>query len=282
MEKSPEKKEEKPIIEPVKPASIKNWVILILIVLIIVVIGYTYRSSVNNDEITTATITDVDEIVEDSSIEPIIEESDLSEEPTSEEIVIDLVQEEEPPQEEAAPVEETEPTETQSDSVTFTVKEGELVNLKINTQDEDNDEITITYSQPLDSEGKWQTSQGDSGKYPITITVSDGTSETSQDIILIVESTNSAPVLEPINDITVNEGETITITPVASDPDNDELKITYSGFMTSNTYTTNFNNAGEYTVTVTVSDGSLEASQEVQIIINNVNRPPTIESITLG
>jgi len=100
--------------------------------------------------------------------------------------------------------------------------------------------------------------------------------------LLIVESTNKPPVLSPIADITVNEGETVSLEPVATDPDGDEVTVTYSGWMTEASYTTNYNDAGTHIVTVTASDGIESASQDVIVTINNINRPPRIVRIVQG
>jgi fibronectin type 3 domain-containing protein len=85
-------------------------------------------------------------------------------------------------------------------------------------------------------------------------------------------NTNQAPVLNPIANITVNEGATITLSPTATDPDGDALTYTYSGWMSSASYTTNNEDTGTHTVTVTVSDGTLTDSHNVMITI--------IESVT--
>jgi len=81
---------------------------------------------------------------------------------------------------------------------------------------------------------------------------------------------NLAPVIEPIGDIEVREGELITITVQASDPDGDEL--TYSidddRFTQTNNifeWQTGCGDAGSYIVTVSVSDGYLYDEEEVDI-----------------
>jgi len=79
-----------------------------------------------------------------------------------------------------------------------------------------------------------------------------------------------APVLDPISDISVNEGDTVTLIPTANDPDGDALTYTYTGWMTSDTYTTGYQDAGIHTVTVTVSDGTLTDSQDVTVTVANV------------
>ena len=181
---------------------------------------------------------------------------------------------------EEEPVEEVEPEVVELAKIT--VKEGELVILKPESEDPDVDTILYTFSEPLDKDGKWQTKSGDAGNYEITVTASDGELTDTQKILLVVESTNKPPVLSPIADLTVNEGETISFGPVATDPDGDEVTITYSGWMTKATYTTNYNDAGTHIVTVTASDGKESASQDVIVTVNNVNRAPKIIKIVQG
>jgi hypothetical protein len=89
--------------------------------------------------------------------------------------------------------------------------------------------------------------------------------------MVTVANVNRAPVLDPISDITANEGDTITLNPTATDPDGDTLTYSYSGWMSSASYTTDNNDAGSHTVTVTVSDGSLIDSQDVMINVIDVD-----------
>jgi len=80
---------------------------------------------------------------------------------------------------------------------------------------------------------------------------------------------NNAPVLVPIADIIVNEGEVIEFNPTANDPDGDALTFTYTGWMTSSSYTTSVGDAGAHTVTVAVSDSKESVSQDVRVTVNN-------------
>ena len=178
---------------------------------------------------------------------------------------------------------EEEPEEEPEEELTkIIVKEGELVVLKPESEDPDADTILYTFSEPLDKDGRWQTKKGDAGNYEITVTASDGELTDTQKILLVVESTNKAPVLSPIADITLNEGETVSLEPIATDPDGDEVTITYSGWMTEASYTTNYDDAGTHIVTVTASDNIESASQDVIVTVNNMNRPPRIVKIIQG
>jgi len=211
----------------------------------------------------------ITEILEEVEEEP-VEEIEEAVEELEEEVIEEI--------EEA--VEEVEPEVIELTKIT--VKEGELVILKPESEDPDADKIIYTFSEPLDKDGKWQTKSGDSGNYEITVTASDGELTDTQKILLVVESTNKPPVLKLIADITLDEGKTVSFNPVATDPDGDEVAITYSGWMTEASYTTNYDDAGTHIVTVTASDGKESASQDVIVTVNNVNRPPKIVKIVQG
>jgi PKD repeat protein len=121
----------------------------------------------------------------------------------------------------------------------------------------------------------YTTSYNDAGMHTVTVTVSDGTLTDSQDVTVTVNDANRAPVLDPISDITVNEGDIVSFSPTATDPDGNDLTYTYSSagdWMTSNSYTTSYNDAGIHTVTVTVSDGTLTDSQDVTVTVNDVSQ----------
>lgn len=165
----------------------------------------------------------------------------------------------------------------EDDLPTLTVTEGQLVKLNVKATDPDGDPLTYTFEAPLNSEGKWQTRSGDAGVYYPMITVSDGKTEVDKQIKIVVEPKNNKPVLQFIPDIEVNEGETVSISARATDADGDRLTYTYSGWMTSATKDTGYNDAGEHTVVVSVTDGISTVSQEVTVTVKDVNRPPEVE-----
>ena len=80
-------------------------------------------------------------------------------------------------------------------SKTIKVQETELVKISTNTVDPDGDSVYISYSKPLNDQGKWQTNYGDEGEYNLEITASDGEEESTETIRLIVEKKNMAPFL---------------------------------------------------------------------------------------
>ncbi len=162
----------------------------------------------------------------------------------------------------------------------ITVNEGATITLNPTATDPDGDALTYTYAGWMTS-SSYTTNSNDSGTHTVMVTVSDGTLTDSQIVtIIVLDSNNSAPVLVPITNIKVNEGATITLSPTAIDQDGDALTYTYSGWMSSSSYTTNYDDAGTHTVTVTVSDGLLSDSQVVTIIVNDTAR--IVSTITAG
>ena len=110
-----------------------------------------------------------------------------------------------------------------------------------------------------------------------------------RNLTINVIQTNHPPVLNPIGNKAIPEGQLLSFTVSATDPDNDSL--TYSSpnlppgasFDSSTrtfSWTPNFTQAGNYpNITFTVSDGKLNDSEPMSITVNNVNRAPTLSSI---
>jgi len=167
--------------------------------------------------------------------------------------------------------------EEQEAMITINAVEGDLVSLKPKAYDPDNDNLTIKYSKPFNADGKWQTKTGDAGSYFVDVTVSDGELSTTQKVRVVVMPKNKPPVIEMADTITVNEGETVKLEPKIYDPDNDSLRVAFSGWMSSAEKTTTYSDAGEYEVMVTASDGKAETTKKVKVIVKNFNRPPLLD-----
>ncbi|MBW2982955.1 hypothetical protein KY327_01475 [Candidatus Woesearchaeota archaeon] len=155
-----------------------------------------------------------------------------------------------------------------------TIMETNTVVVEPEVSDPDGDDVTLSFSDPLNDDGTWETDDGDAGTYEVTVTATDGKATVSETFTVTVTQINTAPVLKPIGDIEVDEGETIKLPVNAYDPEGDELTFSYSGFMDGEEYTTTYEDAGEYQQTVTVSDGVLETSETFTIEVNDKNRPP--------
>jgi hypothetical protein len=156
-----------------------------------------------------------------------------------------------------------------------TVKEGDKITVKPSASDPDGEKIAFTFGAPLNPDGTWQTTNKDVGKYTVNVTASDGQLTASTSFAISVLSLNKPPVIQMADTLTVDEGQTITLTPVITDPEGDELTITYSGWMKSNTYTTTYEDQGTHLVTITVTDGINNVKKDVTVVVNDVNRAPT-------
>ncbi len=128
------------------------------------------------------------------------------------------------------------------------------------------------------------------GVYQVTLKVTDsGDLSDEQQTTITIEDLNRPPELEAIPAQTVNENEKLSLTISGSDPDTDNtLKYQAAGlpqgasFDTAShvfDWTPTFEQAGDYTVNFTVSDGKEEANAAMQITVANVNRPPKFEDI---
>jgi len=87
---------------------------------------------------------------------------------------------------------------------------------------------------------------------------------------------NTSPVLQPFEEISVNELAKVKIIPEAFDADGDELifSIDDNRFIWNNdldgfVWDTNQTDSGNYVFTVTVSDGVFEVSQPIQVTVKD-------------
>ena len=164
------------------------------------------------------------------------------------------------------------------------VKEGDLVKANAEVSYRGDEEVNINYSGPLDKDGKWQTNFENAGEYKIDVDVNAGKYKTKKSFTLTVLNVNRAPLIEGVdNEITVKEGETVSINPEAIDEDGEEVSLTISDPLGNDgIWETGFEDAGEYKVIVSASDGNEIATQTVLLKVIDVNRAPTILDITLS
>lgn len=164
----------------------------------------------------------------------------------------------------------------------LTVKENEKVRLRPKAVDVNNDTIKYTFSEPLDANGEWQTNYGDAGNYLITVTATDGTLTTSKKVLLTVERVNVPPVIEGVQDeITVSEGDILSLEPKVSDPNGDQVTVKISEPIgDSGTWEIGYQDNGKYNVTIAASDGELETVKKIKLTVNRKNVPPAIEDLS--
>lgn len=159
---------------------------------------------------------------------------------------------------------------------TFRVLETDPIKIAVEAVDPDNDTVTITYSEPLNEEGEWQTEYGDAGTYTATVTASDGIQAQSQDITIIVEEKNRPPELQE-EKLVVKEQQTLDLKGFVSDPNNDFLTYTFEQpFDEEGVWQPDFAAEGSFTATFTVSDGEFTETFNVPITVLQTNQPPEI------
>ena len=216
-----------------------------------------------------------EEITEDDELlEEIIEtEEELPEE------IIEIIEELEEPEE-----------EPKGEAKVLIVKETDLVSLKPQASDPDEDKLVFSYTTPIDTEGKWETTYGDAGEYTITLTASDGELSAAKDILIIVNKKEEVPVINEAlpegNTLTSKENSELEFSVVASDLNKDPLVYSWEldGEETSTeksyVYDLGYDDAGKHTMRIIVSDGVADTSQEWSITVENVNRKPVMDKLS--
>jgi hypothetical protein len=168
-------------------------------------------------------------------------------------------------------------TETQNVSYTLTATEGDLVTLKLKAVDPDGLPLKYNYGTPFNDQGLWQTEDGDAGKYLVRVSAEDEFSTTSADVLVIINSRNKAPIIDCPDEVTVKEGETVNLDCSFFDKENDPITTEYTGWMTSTSYTTNFESSGDHKVQVRAADLNNSALKTIVIHVENVPRAPIFD-----
>ncbi|HII30181.1 TPA: tandem-95 repeat protein [Candidatus Woesearchaeota archaeon] len=121
------------------------------------------------------------------------------------------------------------------------------------------------------------------GFVELQLTAKDGSNTAgSNKFRVTVEPVNDAPVLEPIEDIRVDEGGVAIIMASATDPDGDAIifRVNDTRFSQDDNlffWETGYEDAGSYDINVTASDSVLSDSKTAQVIVRNINRKPILE-----
>jgi hypothetical protein len=161
--------------------------------------------------------------------------------------------------------------------------EGDLIDLKPYVLDPDGDSINIGYTSPFDNKGMWQTKLGDSGYYSVIVTATDNkNSFVTKQMTVNVLIKNNPPVIKIAEKIEFDEGDLIKLNPDIYDEDGDEIVVIYSGFMDSRKYQSGYDDAGEYVVTIRADDGKVIVMENVKLVINDVNREPTLTLLNMN
>lgn len=172
------------------------------------------------------------------------------------------------------------------------VAEGGTLSFTVNATDTDGDALTYSaYTLPKGAifSGQtftWVLDYTQAGSYSVTFSVTDGMAIDSETVEIMVVNTNRMPSADAGSDQTVNTGDTVSFDgSSSSDPDGGGLSYSWdfgdgqtgNGVDVSHMYT----RAGEYTVTLTVSDGELTDTDALTVVVQNVNNNPPPHAVVL-
>ncbi|MBU0460768.1 MAG: PKD domain-containing protein [Nanoarchaeota archaeon] len=190
----------------------------------------------------------------------------------------------------------------------LSVKEGELLEWSLDTEDLDGDELTVTFENapegatynPESKKFSWEPDYSYLARKGGIIsdllntfrlenrilnkkTVIIKVKSCGKDLCsvgslpLIIYNTNRAPVFEALENVTVKETEKVELEPKTSDPDGDLVKLSYSWPLSkSGTWQTSYGDRDTYTIYVTTSDGTLSETVPVNIKVEKKNRQPSL------
>ena len=159
---------------------------------------------------------------------------------------------------------------------TFHVQETDLVKIAPEALDPDHDQVTYTYSLPLDKNGQWQTGYDDAGEYLLKITASDGLNQTTKEVLLIVDNKNQPPYgME--KKVQVKELQSLDLKQLVADPDGDALEYVFTKpFDRKGIWTPGFDDQGTYIAKFSARDGEFTVPMRLEVEVLNTNQPPAI------
>ena len=163
------------------------------------------------------------------------------------------------------------------------VNEDETLRVDIPATDPNNDVLTLSadglpQGAVLDSQAKtllWTPGFDQAGTYTIVLTATDPGGLTDREPVTVtVNDANRAPVISPIEDKFVGEGESISFVVERSDPDGDVLLTNIIGLEdwmsfdgTTFTAAPEYDDSGVYDVIFRVSDNQLFVEEAVKITV---------------
>ncbi len=173
------------------------------------------------------------------------------------------------------------------------VCEGELLSFSVSASDIDGDALTYwaenipsgAIFNPLTHTFTWTPEDGQDGVYYVTFKVSDGECVDSETVRIQVDDciVNHPPVLDPIGDKTICEGDVLSFTVHGTDPDGDPVSYTVSDLPQGATFNsvtgvfywdTEICQTGEYEVEFCVTDGEFSDCESIVISVVHCNEPP--------
>ncbi len=170
------------------------------------------------------------------------------------------------------------------------VDEGVLLSFTVSASDPDLDPLTFSASNlpagatfsPSTQTFTWTPAEDQDGTHTVTFSVTDGIDSDAETVTITVVEVNQPPVLTPIGDRQVTEGDPLSFIVSGSDPDGNPLTYWAAGLPPGATFdpgsrlfswTPELGQAGVYSSSFTVSDSLATDSQTIVI---TVDARPTI------
>jgi len=182
------------------------------------------------------------------------------------------------------------------------VEENSLLTFDVVASDGDGDPLVLsaagvpagaTFTDHGDGTGtfSWTPTTGDRGSYSVTFTADDGELNDTTTAAITVFEEELPPVLDPVDDVSVAEGDTLVVTFTGSDVNGDTLSLSVTplpGAATLTktgpgswtlTWTPGFNQHGSYPMTATLTDGQFQVSDPFTVTVTDVDVPPTFTNL---
>ena len=178
------------------------------------------------------------------------------------------------------------------------VNEGSLIKFTANASDPDGDILTYAASNlpdgatfdPGTREFSWTPGFDQEGTYPdVHFEVNDSELTDWENITIVVNTTNRAPVLDPIGDRSIDENSSLEFAITASDPDGDSLAYSASNLPAGAVFnphtqrfswTPGFDQEGTYPdIHFEVTDSELADYEDITIVVANTDRAPVLDPI---
>ncbi|WP_373500443.1 putative Ig domain-containing protein [Desulfococcus sp.] len=185
----------------------------------------------------------------------------------------------------------------------YRIDEGETVSFAVTASDPDPGD-TLAFSagdlprgasfNPATGNFTWETGFEDSGNYTVTFRVTDDGNPPGSDsksAAITVGNVNRPPILDPIGNREVDQGEILEIVVTARDPDGDNLTFSAANLPTGAlfdpqgqtfSWQPGTGDIGTHTVLYSVADDGeppLGDSEEITITVGTGNRPPELNPI---
>ena len=201
---------------------------------------------------------------------------------------------------EILPPPDVHPPQILLEQTAYQVDEGGTLSFPVSAADPEGENLSILASPRIPNTAFGSTTGTDptgifafepdysqQGIYTVAFTARDEVGLTdTKTVQILVNNVNRAPTLSVPVDVTVDEGELATVQVVASDPDGDPVTLNAAPlpenalFLPSTgavVFAPDYEQSGTYQIVCTASDGDLEASEPLEVVVNDVDTGGTGE-----